>query len=587
MSRNDRMCDRDFGRVQESDVDFPNIPKKTIYAPETDFSKELLVMIQKTGSDVNISPQTAQSSSNSNLSFNVIFNNETSIIDRHIPLQLNLIISGTGPAPLAGNLLLQNQGIFALRSWPLAHCMTDINIKVNDQSFSTQPQQFIQALQHAYIGQDDNNLWLSTFPSLPDNYQTYAQGLGANNNPLNGYESSSYWANARGTFPYTVLVNTPTAFSIQYTITEPLIVPPLLINPKNRENGFGNLSQLLINIQFSSLLRAFSYDEVNGNPLTTLTATITGTPQLLIKQITPSREEPMPMYLNLSYDVITTYPTQFNQTVLPGAIYEYSSINAIQLNQVPKKIYIWSGYSQSNYDSTVVPGGGYSICDSFSELLSLSITFNNKTGILSSATEQDLFLLSKKNGINVSWPQWTGAGANNPNSPTIGLGSVLCLKFDEDIGLPDDLAPSVSEKFNFQLLNSRFRNINPNTITPTLYVTFCYDGAMTLTEGRCYQFSPMLTKQDAINAPIYERAQYSSVHDMMGGDFYSGVKRFFNNAAPVVRKIREAFTPVLQSFLPQYSSQIGQVSKGLEQVGLGGRYTNSSQMRRQLTRGRR
>ncbi len=179
-------------QVDEVDMPYLDIPKKTVFAPETDFSHPLLAMIQKTGNDINVSPQTAQSYSNSNISFNIIFNNEQSVIDRHIPLQLNLVISGTGPAPVSGNLLQQNQGLFALRSWPLAHCMNALSMRINDQSFSVVPQLFIHGLQHTYIGQDDANLWLSTFPSLPDNYQTYDQGLGANNNPLNGYESSSY-----------------------------------------------------------------------------------------------------------------------------------------------------------------------------------------------------------------------------------------------------------------------------------------------------------------------------------------------------------------------------------------------------------
>lgn len=570
----------DFSKYSDTDVPFSDIPKKSIYAPETDFSHELLVSIEKTGPEVNISPQTAQSVSNSSLSFNILFNNENSIVDRHIPLQLNLVISGTGPAPGAGNLLQQNQGLFGLRSWPLAHCMSNINLQINDATFSCQPQQYIHALQHAYMGQDDNNTWLSTFPSLPDNYQTYAQAVGAANNPLNGYTSSSYWANGRGAFPYTVLTNTTTAFSIQYTITEPLLVSPLLLNPKNRQNGLANMNNLSIIIAFSSLLRAFCYNETTANPLTTLTASISGTPQLLIKQISASRDEPVPRFLNIPFETICPYPTQYNQSVASGVTYEFSSINAIQLNQVPKKMYIWAGYSQSNYDSITVPGGGYSITDSYSELLSLSVTFNNKTGILSSATEQDLYLITKKNGVNISWPQWTGTGANAVGASAVGLGSVLCLKFDEDIGLPDDLAPSVSEKFNFQLLNARFKNINPAAITPILNVVFCYEGALTITQGKCYQFSPMLTKIDALNAPTFKRMSYTAVHDMMGGDFISGAKRFISQAAPVFKKVREAFTPVIQSLVPQYSNQIGQISKAFEQVGLGGRYIHGPRMRK-------
>jgi hypothetical protein len=551
-------------------------PKRVVFDPTTDFSHNHLIAIQKIGSQVAVAPQTAQSYSNSNIAFNIFINSLESVVDRHIPLQLTLQVSGTGPAPAVGTLLQENQGIWGLRSWPLAQCMTALSLQINNQTFSTQPSLFIKGLQHAYIFQDDINSYLSTSPTLADCFQTYDQGLGRANNPLNSYGNASYWENPRGAFPYTVVVNTPTAWTINFLITEPLLCSPLLISGKTRANGFGSLSQLTINIQLGSLLRAFSYNNISGNALSTLTATIIGTPQVLITQITPNVSEKIPEFLSIPFENVTPYPTQFNAPVSTNSIYTFSSINTIQLNQVPRKVYIWSAQSDSFYSSSSAPFGSY-LTDAFSELLSLSITFNNLTGILSSATEQDLYNMTVKNGVHLSWPQWQGTVGSGT---TVATGSILCLDFAENIGLPEDLAPGVSEKFNFQIVNAVFRNCSPNTITPTMNVIFCYDGILTLNGTVAYSISPLLTTQDVLAAPTFERMAYKEIRDMYGGDFFSGVKRVFSKVAPIIRGIRGIATPLAMAAFPEYSQQIGTANSALASLGLGGRRTNPVEMRK-------
>jgi hypothetical protein len=313
--------------------------------------------------------------------------------------------------------------------------------------------------------------------------------------------------------------------------------------------------------------------------LTTLTATIIGTPQVLITQITPNVSEKIPEFLSLPFENVTPYPTQFNAPVLSNAVYTYSSINTIQLNQVPRKVYIWSAISDNAYSSVSAPFGSY-VTDAFSELQSLSITFNNLTGILSSATEQDLYNMTVKNGVHLSWPQWQGTVGSGSTTAT---GSILCLDFAENIGLPEDLAPGVSEKFNFQIVNAVFRNCSPNTITPTLNVVFCYDGILTLNGTVAYSISPLLTSQEVLAAPTFERMAYKEIKDMYGGDFFSGVKRVFEKVAPFVRGIRQFAAPIAQAAFPGYAGPIGMASNALQSVGLGGRYTNPVEMRRRMS----
>ena len=84
----------------------------------------------------------------------------------------------------------------------------------------------------------------------------------------------------------------------------------------------------------------------------------------------------------------------------------------------------------------------YNDTDSFMAIEGISINFNNSSGLGSSFTQQDLYKITAKNGINQSWLEFTGkangamtAGAIT-HVPTTG--SVLCLGFGTDIQLNED-----------------------------------------------------------------------------------------------------------------------------------------------------
>jgi hypothetical protein len=80
--------------------------------------------------------------------------------------------------------------------------------------------------------------------------------------------------------------------------------------------------------------------------------------------------------------------------------------------------------------------------DSFLCIAGVSINFNNQSGILSSATQQDLFRYSVENGSNQSYSEWIGA-ANVPDNVSgcgrriATSGSLLILEFGKDIQLTE------------------------------------------------------------------------------------------------------------------------------------------------------
>ena len=64
---------------------------------------------------------------------------------------------------------------------------------------------------------------------------------------------------------------------------------------------------------------------------------------------------------------------------------------------------------------------------------------------MSSASKQDLYKMSVKNGCNMSWQQWAGDAVQTlSNGASFGtVGSVLAIDFGDDIGLDSTLAPGI------------------------------------------------------------------------------------------------------------------------------------------------
>jgi len=90
------------------------------------------------------------------------------------------------------------------------------------------------------------------------------------------------------------------------------------------------------------------------------------------------------------------------------------SMNNIVVGQVPSKMYVFA--RKKNASKT------YNDADGFAVIESLNFTMGTRSGILSSATQQQLYNLSVANGLEMSWHQFSRR-----------LGSVVCIDVAKDI----------------------------------------------------------------------------------------------------------------------------------------------------------
>lgn len=176
---------------------------------------------------------------------------------------------------------------------------------------------------------------------------------------------------------------------------------------------------------------------------------------------------------------------------------------SIQFNTIPDQIFVYLARSQASRDDTT--------SDVYGVINNVSVNFMNQTGLLASASQFDLYMISRKNGYQGSladWGAWATSGnaagnaaitavngslpgndfsAGNYPQPIIDAGSyvngiqyaggaalasqvtlpapnnsyrgsVLCIKPGLDLGLEPSLAPSMNGLYNFQITVTWYNN---------------------------------------------------------------------------------------------------------------------------------
>jgi uncharacterized membrane protein YgcG len=384
-------------------------------------------------------------------------------------------------------------------------------------------------------------------------------GITANNSPLaavktNGYDEDYY---PRGAFALDEIIishfaggawnNSPVAvgagdatenwvISIKATVTEPFLAlsPFLNCEPENNAGlvGVNNLS-LVCNID-SSCSRLFS--TAGGTAAFTpyisaiaLGWTKTGNPaapvpnqpvgfantRLLFNFLSLQPEQ----YAKISTKNVVPYvdvprylTTSTNATAIPAYTPGYSVIGAtnapssqiiasqsIQLNQVPDLILICARVPMATQN--------WAYPSAFLTIKQISINFNNASGLLATATQQNLYEMSARNGSAQSWNEFRGLVSSTATNTAVapsGLpiqvpstGSLLVLNPVMDFSLPSYLSASSLGQYQLQF-NVEVANQLPIAVTPELCIITMNSGIFVTQQGTSQIFTGILTKEQVL-----------------------------------------------------------------------------------------
>jgi hypothetical protein len=153
-------------------------------------------------------------------------------------------------------------------------------------------------------------------------------------------------------------------------------------------------------------------------------------------------------------------------TPITGPITSNTTANNItstnmQLSAIPKWILIFARESNANLT--------YASTDTALNISNISITFDNVSGILSTASEEMLYAMSAANGLQDTWEQYHGV--TSQLGTNIGTtGSFLKLYFGKDIVLNANSYPGKIGPYNLSFTCS-VTNVNQSAsiVSPQLY----------------------------------------------------------------------------------------------------------------------
>jgi len=199
----------------------------------------------------------------------------------------------------------------------------------------------------------------------------------------------------------------------------------------------------------------------------------------------------------VGYSDYPRYLTTFNNTsaLKPNETKVLTSQN-IQLNSIPSLILITCRIPMSN--QTIAN------TSSFLQIENISVNFNSQAGLLSSATKNNLWAISTRNGSQQSYYEWGGAVVNNSTGGTAGgvnniatTGSLLVLNPALDFSLPSFLSCGSLGQFSFQF-NITVKNQYNFDIAPEICIVTKNDGIMVTQQGTSVIYTAILDKQTVL-----------------------------------------------------------------------------------------
>jgi hypothetical protein len=265
-------------------------------------------------------------------------------------------------------------------------------------------------------------------------------------------------------------------------------------------------------------------------------------PTLAVQFLTPSLDIPLPPKSIVPYAEYPRYIATPNTSVASSSSLFSASTQlvsqTITLPNIPDLLVIYvkpSSYSSSTQGDWSLP------------ITQISINFDNFSGLLANHTQEELYQMSVRNGVDMDFSEWSGYGVVSPShsgaSPTsvtslggrVGLvGGPLVLRPGRDFALQAGQACGLVGNFTLQFTLS-VQNFTGSTQTPNIFTVPISSGFFETIKGSSRIIKGVLTEQDILSAPAHAPAAdlerpVGSGRSPMGGrnpsDKRSGVKSY-------------------------------------------------------------
>ena len=423
------------------------------------------------------------------ISFNNIKLNPGEALDRTVMVEFIIQAQVEATDATAAQAAVAKLSGLALAAYPINRALTDLNVRLNGNGKSVQPWEYVGAFNHTHDSIEYRRL--NSFPSQPDSYNnirameltsgarvtkvgvlsnaTYNIGTdpvveieASPDSPFAGY--SSGYDQPRCKFPVESITVTaadgtdPTRVTVQWKVQEPLLHPFFRTN--EFKSVLSRVSSLDVDLTFGDLhsclvlsqaqLKAFNdlgtsaatenFSLSNfGNAATPEVTFVVGSAHLLYRMYMPTVQVPQVLSIPYMEPVVNREP-------IPAiaAIGDSVTVNtrSYQLSQVPHRIMLFAR-PRGQFTGATSP-------EAFLRIKKLQFRTNGDSGGLSGSGPAQLFQISTRNGLNMTW-----------NKFYRDIGSIVVLDLEKgDIG---GFVPGTRESFNFDI-TAEFTNTQFNAL---------------------------------------------------------------------------------------------------------------------------
>ena len=445
-------------------------------------------------------------------------------IAQFLAVPVTITLSGDGLG--TGNIYQPDRE--GLRCRPLDKVIQTANYVLNGSAMSYQVNE-LSPVQEKF---EDNVSNAQMCPTMVDRAQAYSGVFGTNRSPFALWSDNNNEVTRRA-YPITVVSNTTTSAVLQTTLYQNLF--DWGVFSKDFDVVGINLYPFVINFTFlagAGLARMWSRDVVNHTQHLTSVGIVFGQPQITMTVLSLPQGQILPDVMTFPYHKVDYYPTttpSYAQSLV--AIRQVTS-QLIELQSPPEKIYVGLKPSTNSVLSSVA--NAVSFTDTFAEITGHNYIYGNKTNLLGSQTQVDIFQMTKRNGLpdKFGFVDWIGEQGVSGTDPLL-MGSIVAIDPVRDFG--GEHVSGMPEKLQFQASIS-FKTINPTTTTYDLFVIVIYDGILIQTQGNSQLSTTVITSQNELQlSPM----SYNQMKALLGG---SKIGDFFKSAWS---KIKSIASPIL------------------------------------------
>jgi len=176
--------------------------------------------------------------------------------------------------------------------------------------------------------------------------------------------------------------------------------------------------------------------------------------------------------------------------------------------------------------------------------------------MFSTFQQQDLYNLSRKNGLQMSWAQFKTF-----------CGSVICFEPSYDFGLPSILSAGSLGQFNLQMTLA-FTNTSAASVNYTPYIVVCNEGIMTVGSRATTIQTGVLSRAAVLNSENLPQVDYDMVENR-GGSIFGRLKSFFQKAKPFLNQVSRGIEAVgsVGSVIPGPYGDAFKIARGVGSLG--------------------